>query len=479
MDFYKHDLMILPRSQYTLYTDQHLEPIFKPIFYKQCYTSPVTDNSLTLRRIFHTWWPLAASWMLMSAESPALSAIVARLADPKINLAAYGGVVFPLALIIESPIIMLLAASTALSRDWASYVRIRRFMMITSAALTALHLLVAFTPIYYLIAEGLLHAPAEIIEPARTGLIIMTPWTWSIAYRRFHQGVLIRFGRSKAITTGTFIRLATDVLILGIGFLIHTIPGIVVATSAVAMGVIAEAAYIGLVVRPVLRYQLHPAPPVDPPLTQGKFMDFYIPLVLTSLISLLVNPIGSAAMGRMPSPVESLAVWQVLGGLIFMVRSLGIAYNEVVVALLDEFRSSPALRRFATYLISITTLIWILLVATPIANIWFTLVTALDPQLAQMARLGAWMALPMPAISVLQSWFQGAILYSRRTGAITEAVVIYLAINLITLILGVVWGKTTGIFIGVGSLVLSSLAQTFWLWLRSRPALVEIHTRDS
>ena len=86
---------------------------------------------------------------------------------------------------------------------------------------------------------------------------------------------------------------------------------------------------------------------------------------MTSLISLLVNPIGSAAMGRMPSPVESLAVWQVLGGLIFMVRSLGIAYNEVVVALLDEPVPTHALRRFATYLISITTLIWILLVATP------------------------------------------------------------------------------------------------------------------
>ena len=306
------------------------------------------DSALNLRRIFQNWWPLAASWLLMSGEAPALSAIVARLADPEINLAAYGGVVFPLALIIEAPIIMLLAASTALSRDWASYQRIYRFMMVTSAGLTVLHLLIVFTPIYTLVVEGLLHAPAEIIEPARTGLIIMTPWTWSIAYRRFHQGVLIRFGRSKAITTGTFIRLSADIVILAIGYLIHDIPGIVVATSAVATGVISEALFIGLVVRPVLRNQLRTAPPVDPPLTQAAFMDFYLPLVMTSLISLLVNPIGSAALGRMPFPVESLALWQVLGGLIFMVRSLGIAYNEVVVALLDEVRSSRALRRFAS-----------------------------------------------------------------------------------------------------------------------------------
>jgi len=435
-------------------------------------------SPLNLRRIFQTWWPLAASWLLMSGEAPALSAIVARLANPEINLAAYGGVVFPLALIIEAPIIMLLAASTALSRDWASYQRIYRFMMVTSAGLTILHLLIAFTPIYTLVVEGLLHAPAEIVEPARTGLIIMIPWTWSIAYRRFHQGVLIRFGRSKAITTGTFIRLLTDIIVLAAGYIIHDIPGIVVATSAVAMGVISEAVFIGLVVRPVLRDRLQHAPPVDPPLTQAAFMDFYLPLVMTSLISLLVNPIGSAAIGRMPFPVESLALWQVLGGLIFMVRSLGIAYNEVVVALLEEARSSRALRRFASYLIISTTLVWILLVATPFANTWFTRIMALDAELARLARLGAWIAIPLPAISVLQSWYQGAILHSRKTGVITEAVGIYLLANLVTLLLGIVWGKTMGIYIGLGSLVLSSAVQTFWLWLRSRPALAEIHLRD-
>ena len=437
------------------------------------------SNQLTLKRTFNTWWPLATSWLLMSIEGPALSAVVARLADPKIHLAAYGGVVFPLALVIESPIIMLLAASTALSRDWASYARIRRFMMITSAALTVLHLLVVFTPLYYLVVKGLLHTPPEIIEPARIGLIIMIPWTWSIAYRRFHQGVLIRFGHSRAITTGTFIRLAVDIIILTIGYLIHDIPGIIVATSAVAMGVISEAGYIGLIVRPVLRDQLRTAQPIDPPLTQAAFMGFYLPLVMTSLIMLLVNPIGSAAMGRMPSPVESLAVWQVLGGLIFMIRSLGVAYNEVVVALLDEKGSARVLQRFATILVSCLTVLWILLVTTPLANIWFTRIMALDPQLAQMAQIGAWFAIPLPAMAVLQSWYQGSILHSRRTGAITEAVVIYLLFNVITLVIGIIWGKTTGLFIGLGSLVLSSLIQTFWLWLRSRSVLVKIHAPDA
>ena len=196
--------------------------------------SNTNSSPLTVRRIVRTWWPLAASWLLMGAELPVLSAVVARLADPEINLAAYGGVVFPLALVIESPIIMLLAASTALSRDWGSYVKLHRFMMLTSASLTALHALIAFTPLYYVVVRGVLGAPAEIVEPARLGLMIMLPWTWAIAYRRFNQGVLIRFGHSRAVGVGTVIRLISDGAVLLTGYLVGVLPGVVVATSSEA-----------------------------------------------------------------------------------------------------------------------------------------------------------------------------------------------------------------------------------------------------
>ena len=183
-----------------------------------------------MQRIIRTWWPLAASWMLMAAELPALSAVVARLPNPSINLAAYGGVIFPLALIIESPILMLLSASTALSKDWASYRKIWRFMMVTSAVMTGLHLLLVFTPLYYVVVRGILGVPEVIVEPARIGLMIMTPWTWAIVYRRYHQGVLIRFGHSKAVGAGTVMRLSANGLVLLIGYSLGTVSGIVVAT---------------------------------------------------------------------------------------------------------------------------------------------------------------------------------------------------------------------------------------------------------
>ncbi len=414
----------------------------------------------------------------MAAELPVLGAVVARLADPEINLAAYGGVVFPLALIIESPILMLLSASTALSRDWASYRKVWRFMMIAGALLTGLHALVAFTPLYYVIVRGILGIPEAIVEPARIGLMIMLPWTWSIAYRRYHQGVLIRFGHSKAVGAGTAVRLTADTVVLAAGYLIGTLPGVVVATAAVAVGVISEALYAGWAVRPVLRDQVQLAAPVSPALTWRAFSGFYIPLALTSLISLVVQPIGSAGLSRMPEPIASLAVWPVVTGLLFLIRSLGFALNEVVVALLDEPDMLPSLRRFTGILAAITTAVVLLLAVTPLSGLWFGRISALPPHLTELARLGLLLALPIPALTALQSWCQGSIVHSRRTRGITEAVVIYLVVNVVLLWAGVMWGRTIGLYIGLAAFTISTIVQTGWLWWRSRPALRAVAARD-
>ncbi len=409
----------------------------------------------------------------MALELPAMSAVIARLPDPEIHLAAYGGVVFPLALIFESPIIMLLAAATALSKDLASYLKLRRFMLISGALLTGLHLLVALTPLYYPIVVGLIGAPAEIVEPARIGLIIMTPWTWSIAYRRFNQGTLIRFGRSRTVGIGTVVRLTANLIVLIAGYqlangpLADRLPGIVIGTSAIAAGVLSEALYAGLAVRPVRFGDLLSAPPVQPALTWGAFRAFYVPLVMTQLLTLLANPIGSAAISRMPLAIESLAVWSVVTGLAFMLRSLGIAYNEVVVALLDEPGAARRLKRFAEWLILTTTAALALIAFTPLSDVWFGSVMGLEPALAKLARAGLLFALPLPALSVLQSWYQGAILHGRVTRGITESVAVYLIVNGMILGLGVLWGQVAGLYAGMLALTLSTAAQTAWLGLRS------------
>jgi hypothetical protein len=132
---------------------------------------------------------------------------------PGRKLAAWG-IIFAVATIIQSPSTMLLAASTTLSQDGASYHRLRRYMWLIVGTLTSLHLALVFTPLYDVLAINLLNLPPEIIQPTRLGLMIMLPWTAGTVYRRFQQGVLIRFDRSQAVIWGSILRVGVDSLVV-------------------------------------------------------------------------------------------------------------------------------------------------------------------------------------------------------------------------------------------------------------------------
>lgn len=439
----------------------------------------------TLGKIYRTWWPLAASWVLMAFELPSISAVMARLADPQIHLAAWGGVVFPVALIVEAPVIMLLAASTALSREHGTFRRVRGYMMWAGAILTGLHVLIAFTPLFDLVVVKLMRPPAEIVEAARLGLRLMTPWTWSIGYRRFNQGVLIRFGHPEAVTVGTVIRLSADVAILGTGLVLRNVPGVVVAGCAVSAGVISEAVYSGLRLRPVLRDEM-PRAESGRPIDLRSFLSFYAPLAMTSLMMMLTLPLGSAAASRMPRPLDSLAAWPALAGIVFIFRSLGMAYNEVVVARLEQPGAYRNLLRFTVLLASGVTGALALIGATPLAGLWFAGISGLPPGLASLGRSALWASLPVPGLTVLQSWFQGALVHARRTRAVTEAI----GLNLIVLLilfpvalsslaesgerafefgpLALRSGAVNGLAVVWGAFAAGNAAQTAWLWWRSR-----------
>jgi hypothetical protein len=432
-------------------------------------------GALTLSEVVSTWMPLAGSWVLMGLELPLVSAAMARMPHATVSLAAYGGVVFPLALLIESPILMLLTASTAVSRDRRSYLVVRRFMFVAAGLLTVIHAALAFTPAFDWVAGAVIGVPEPVREPARLGLRIMLPWTLSIAYRRTQQGVLIRFGRARSVTWGTLVRLVTLVTLLGAGLAIGSFPAIAVGTCAVASAVVAEAVFAGLAVRPVLRGPLvadadpEAAAPSAPPLTMARFIHFYTPLSLTPLLNFIAMPLSAAAMSRMPNALESLATWPVLSGSTFTVRSLGFAYNEVVVSLMDRGRPVPALRRFAWGLSVFVVLVLLLGAATPLGGLWFERGSALPSGLALMARQSLWLLVPMGAVSVWQSYHQGMLVHAHRTRAITESMLVLLVAHVTVLGVGVAWQSLPGLVFASLGLTAGGLAQIAWLARRSHP----------
>lgn len=161
--------------------------------------------------------------MMMAIEGPYLSAVIARLPDATTNLAAFG-VAFSFAVIIESPVIMLLSASTALVEDGPSYHALRRFSYGITAILTGVQLAVLLPPVFATIAN-LLTLPTDVTRLTYGCLIILIPWPAAIGYRRFNQGLLIRQNLTRRVAYGTMIRLVTMSATAFVAFRTSSLPG--------------------------------------------------------------------------------------------------------------------------------------------------------------------------------------------------------------------------------------------------------------
>ena len=448
---------------------------------------------LSTQGILKTWWPLALSWFMLTVEQPILAAVVARSVDAKVQLAAWG-LAFSLILVLSAPSISMLAASTALSRDRESYRRGRGYMLWLCVGLTSAHFLLAYTPLFDLVVLQLIAPPPEIVEPVRTGVRILLPFIPSLAIRRFQYGVLIRCDQTRALSVGTLLRLVLEVaLALGLYWLARW-DGITVATTAITAGVMFEAVYATMRVRPVLRNNLLTVLPGERPLTVHRFMRLYLPLVLTTLMQIMLQPLVSASLSRMPDSLGSLALWPVLYGVLIMTNSAAIAYVEAVIVLLDRPGSIEALQRFAWQLGLALSAVPLTLAVTPIGDIWFERFAALPPELLLQAQITLWLMIPLPALTALSSWFQGALISGQRTRSITEAVSLSVTTITVLLTLGSLWGGQPcvtaagfgGIFCGVPGVYMAVIAFTvgstvrnIWLWRRTQRVYLSIRLRHA
>jgi hypothetical protein len=181
----------------------------------------------------------------------------------------------------------------------------------------------------------------------------------------------------------------------------------------------------------------------------------------------------------MPLPLESLAAWQVVGAVRYITGSFGGSYNEVMVALVERERSLQPLRRFAVGIGIFATALLAILMIPSVSEAIFAGLMDLAAPLPSMVYTSLFILLPMPAVAVLQSYFQGVILHSRRTRSITESVVIFLAVATVALVAGVIWGGAAGLYVALAAFVLGELIRTSWLWLRSRQARSDLRERDA
>jgi len=402
-------------------------------------------------------------------EAPVIQAALARLPESVLHLAAFG-LTLSIALIIESPVIMLLATAIALVKDADSYRALRSFMIWLSVILTILTGLVAFTPFFEWIGSDLLGVPASIVEAAKPAMQIMLFWTAAIAWRRFYQGVLVRYGYTKLVSWGTAIRLLTA---FGTAFGLVAwgkLPGSQVAAWALMAAVVVEAIATTLFALPVLRRNgLNRGFPSQslPSLSRREILKFHTPLAGTTLLALLIVPVTNAALARLSDSELTLAAWPVVFGTLLVLRGWGFALQEIAVAVMRQSHAPGELKRFSWTVAFMTSAALALLSFTPLAHLYLQSVIQLRTELYPYVETGLQWCLLTPALTAIGFWVRGVLVARSATSSVYWGMGVNLIVNSLLLWAGVKL-HLPGIETAAVAFTCASIAECLYLFHKAR-----------
>jgi len=404
---------------------------------------------------------------MMSVEGPFLSAIIARMVNPVFNLAAYG-VAFSFALIIESPVILLMTASTALVKNRQTFLKLRNFSYSLAALETSFILILIIPQIFYFISVDLIHLPVEVAKLTHTAVIVLIPWPGSIGYRRFYQGILIRNGLTKKVAYGTIVRVSS-MAVTGLALHFFTsVNGAVVGAGALSAGVVNEAIVSRLMVRNVIRK-----------IKSGEIDDgsnavisykgiyhFYYPLALTAIMNLGVQPMVTFFIGQSRMAIESLAVLPVIVSFTFIFRSVGESYQEVGIALMGKNKAGyKPLKNFALMIGIILTVTLGIIAFSPLSNIWFRNVSGLSVKLSDFSRLPLIIMTVLPALTLLLGFQTAVLVDSRNTKPITFSTIIEFSGILLVIFISVRFFDLTGAVAAALAFLIGRLGANIYLFV--------------
>ncbi|MDE2951474.1 MAG: hypothetical protein OXT68_11985 [Chloroflexota bacterium] len=410
---------------------------------------------MTYRKVLVFWLPLAMAWLLMTVEGPLIQGVISRKPDSETQLAAFG-LMFSLSILIETPVIMLLATGSALARNRQAFRVLWRFMMAVNLLVAAVAILMAFTPLLDFYLGILLNIPAHIVEATRPAMRVMILWGALIGYRRFHQGIMIRFGKTRYVGYGTVLRVLVSgsmALVLGA---ITQIAGAAIGALALVCAVAAEAIYTYRVSRvDVMRLLGTPLTDKLQSLSYGAALRFHLPLAITSFLTLSIHPVIERGLASMPDASGSLAAWPVIFSIMLLTRSGGMAYQEVVISLDDSEENHRILRGFTLRLGTGLSLIMVLFVFTPLIDFYNTTILEAPSNLHGLVLLGTQSACLIPLLTTLQSYLRALLMLSRKTAAIYQAIILGFLVTTV-----IVWG---GIDLGMHGVLAASLGLTIGL----------------
>lgn len=437
-----------------------------------------TTSQLTYKKIVKFWFPLSATWLMMSVEMPFLTAIIARIMNPEFNLAAFG-VAYSVALIVESPVMMMLSASTTLVENKNTFLKLRNFVYLVNVFITIFIILLLFPPVFNFFALDLLNLPPRVAHLTHMAVALLIPWAPSIGYRRFYQGILIRQNLTRYVAYGTVIRLSCMGITALVLFLFTRSHGVVVGAASLSVSVMMEAIAARIMSFKAVKKYLDGTETSEKEISYREIFHFYFPLAMTSFISLGFQPVVTFFISHGRFALESLAVFPVINSLVFIFRGFGLSIPEAVIALLKTEEEYKMLKRFSTAL-GITLVVCLSLVTfTPLADLWLLKVSGLSVQLAQFSLLPLMLYSLFPLLTVWINFERAILIYSRETKHLTNGMITEVLGMFVVLFVFVALLDFVGVVAAVIALTIGRLGANFYLMRPFKKCVRKIKLQES
>ncbi len=412
----------------------------------------------------------------MAMESPIALSVISRMANAEISTAAFQPLM-AMALWIESPVIDLLTTATTLGKDRQHYIQLSKFVMKVMLWVTVVHALIAATPLYWTVTEQIIGLKPAVAEAARAGLIVMIPWSAAIGWRRYLQGLMIRNGQTRLIGYGTAIRMSTMTVVSLSLYLFTHLPSIPIVSTGLICGVMAEASFAHWASRSTIQANLAYDDPALRPLTQRILANFHLPLTLTTMVTLMSQPLISAALARGPQSILALDSFQVASSIIWLHRTIVFALPEVVITLYRDGQSSAQLRRFCLYIGFGTTGVMAFTAFTNLDSFIFKQLLGVESeQVVHMAHLCLQLSCLMPLIGALQSYLRGMLAAHHLTVSRLAAILVSAVCLILLLALGVAlqWPGVVTASVALTFALLAELAVLAQAWRSGQAKLAPV-----
>lgn len=309
-----------------------------------------------------------------------------------------------ISLFVESPVIDLLATSTTLTKGTRSYRVISRFALIMMAVCTVGHLLVIWPPLYQLIASD--YDP-RVRDSLIIPMVVMIPWSAAIGWRRYKQGILIRFGETRVVGIGTFIRMGV-MAITGFGLAAFTShSGVLVAAISLIAAVVAEAVFIHLAAKGAIARHLTQDDETD--LSMARLAKFHLPLTVTTMMQLGSNFMITQALAQSFDHESSWPAFQVALALMWLQRAVLYALPEIVITLYSRPGAAKTLWRFAATISMAMSGLMLAMALTGLDKAFFIHVLDKSPAIAAKAHEVFFLSVLIPLIIGAQCYVRGVL----------------------------------------------------------------------